>query len=456
MLRFKKNTQNTIDTSEQSTEKGESIGRIQVAADQLKGIVEQLKHAAEALSVTSSSSQSSVSEFKIHTGRTADDTSQVNEQMQRIQNSAQKILSIVTGVQKDSEQTYQDLILSLKAVDTLEKTMNAILNGHRELISQMNELVEHSKKIDQVFKLIGSISEETNILSLNAAIEAARAGEAGKGFSVVATEIRKLSGETQQAVQDTKETTQLIQKEIKKSTERVNKETIEIDNGSQNLKNILAHLDTFRAKLETIMLGSKESAAAVNEQTTSISAISELINQISAMTQTNQALAETVDQDVANQFENIDQMLSLNKRLIDTSNELQDSIKQDKRATIRIDPEVVERVKRNILQFADDHPLIPLEVTRHKGILSILRDEHPELEAVWSNLSDGSFIFSDPEAALANAGARKWFLEAMKGVPYVSDPYYSAITKRPCVTLSFPIIDENQVIGVFGVDLTIQ
>jgi len=432
------------------------MGRIQVAADQLKGVVEQLKLAAEALNESSSSSQTSVSEFKRHTTHTAESAAQVNEQMHVIQNSAQTILSIVSSVQADSEQAYQDLGSSLEAVSGLEKTMSGILNGHRELMSQMNELVAHSRKIDQVFQLIGSISEETNILSLNAAIEAARAGEAGKGFSVVASEIRKLSSETQQAVHDTKQTTQLIQKEISRSTERVNKETAEIDKGSEKLQHIVANLSDFKEKLETIMLGSKKSAASVHEQTGSISTISDLINQISAMTQTNQALAETVEQDVSNQFTSIDQMLALNKLLIGTSNELHNSIQQDERMAIQINVNQLKSMKQSILQFSEEHPLAPIEPAQHKRILSILKESYPELEAVWSNFPDGSFVYSEPAAALANAGARTWFLEAMKGSPYVSKPYYSAITKQPCVTLSFPIFQSGQVIGVFGTDLTVH
>ena len=91
---------------------------------------------------------------------------------------------------EQSKTDAENIIAELSA--SSEKTFEAI----RMIENQVNLTDESVSKIQESVKLISSIAEETNMLSLNASIEAARAGDAGKGFGVVATEIQKLAEES--------------------------------------------------------------------------------------------------------------------------------------------------------------------------------------------------------------------------------------------------------------------
>lgn len=98
---------------------------------------------------------------------------------------------------------------SLQFASAGDKMIGIVEGSSGDLTSVRNEMIELEHQfslINQLVATIGKISDQTNLLSLNAAIEAARAGEAGNGFAVVAKEVKELAATTKEANQNIKNT----------------------------------------------------------------------------------------------------------------------------------------------------------------------------------------------------------------------------------------------------------
>lgn len=148
----------------------------------------------------------------------------------------------------------------------------------------VNTLSEHSQQIREIIKMIGGISDQTNLLALNAAIEAARAGEAGRGFAVVADEVRKLA-------EKAKEATRVIAKSITSMNQLVNETLAEtgsisedtaltrdvVQKSSRNFEAMVRDFATMNDQLQTIsssIHGLSQTNLTIHQKVTSINTLS--------------------------------------------------------------------------------------------------------------------------------------------------------------------------------------
>ena len=171
--------------------------------------------------------KASMEEVTNGTNDTADSVQSQLLKTEEIQQVIERVEHVSDTIESDMDEASKEVAQGKNKIDELISQVETSDEASKKVATELDKLTAYASQMQGIVDIIGNITDQTSLLSLNASIEAARVGEAGKGFAVVASEISALADQTQEATVNIAELIGNISEEL---TEVVNVVSYLIDN----------------------------------------------------------------------------------------------------------------------------------------------------------------------------------------------------------------------------------
>ncbi len=218
-----------------------------------------------------------------------------------LSNEIQEVSHVVERVEKLVDETEGMINKGMEIVQVLGDRAGETTEMTVKVSESIESLRKESEIINSFVGTITEITEQTNLLSLNASIEAARAGEAGRGFAVVAEEIRKLADDSAKAAGEIRNNVANITAQTQNSVESASQAKAMVELQTKAVEEVIAVFREMQARMSQLIEGLKDIVVSTEKADGERSAAVAAVKNISDIIEETAGSAETVN-DVANKL----------------------------------------------------------------------------------------------------------------------------------------------------------
>ncbi|ELA9309910.1 methyl-accepting chemotaxis protein [Vibrio parahaemolyticus] len=233
-------------------EYGDVARELEKTRRQLHDVIQMQINASDELATLTEVMTLSMSETKESAQEEFNEIDQLATAMSELSSTVQTVADHAQAASSLTEQASTQAVTGQQFLQSTVAKMSELSSDIASSAQAVNQVEERVESIGSVVGTIQGISEQTNLLALNAAIEAARAGEAGRGFAVVADEVRNLAQRTQQATVEIQEMITQLQASATSAVDLMEKSVVEAAEGVELVSNAGSELDGIVAQVTQI------------------------------------------------------------------------------------------------------------------------------------------------------------------------------------------------------------
>lgn len=263
-------------------ETGQLLGAIGEMVGDLNSLVGQVKRSSVELISTATQINAASKQQEASVNNFGSSTNEVTAAVKEISATSQELVKTMDDVTEVAADTANMADEGRSSLAVMEEAMRTLGGSTSSIAEKLSIINEKSNNIGSVITTITKVSDQTNLLSLNAAIEAEKAGEYGLGFAVVAREIRRLADQTAAATLDIEEMVQQMQSAVSTGVMEMEKFSADVVRGVEEtasintqLSSIIEQVQALTPRFETVHEGMQSQSMGAGQISEAMVALTE-------------------------------------------------------------------------------------------------------------------------------------------------------------------------------------